>query len=61
VKLKPYNTRVARNRMIQELELDNDSQYGGDIDDMTDILEIGDYFAVLTEDNNDEGVPYYIL
>jgi hypothetical protein len=61
VKLKPHNTRLARNKMIQELERDDDSQYGGDVDDMIDILEIGDHFAVLAEDNNDEGVPYYIL
>jgi hypothetical protein len=61
VKIKPHNTQVARNRMIQELKCDDDSQYGGNIDDMTDLLEIGDHFAVIAEDNNDEGVPYYIL
>jgi hypothetical protein len=47
--------------MIQELERDDDSQYGRDTYDMTDLLEIGDYFAVIAKDNNDVGVPYYIL
>ena len=47
--------------MIQELERNDDLQYGGEIDDTIDPLEIGDHFAVIAEDNNDEGVPYYIL
>jgi hypothetical protein len=46
--------------MIQELERNDDSQYRGDTDDTTDSMEIGDHFAVIAEDNND-GVPYYIL
>jgi hypothetical protein len=61
VKIKPQNTREVRNRMIQELHRDDDSQYGGDADDLTDALEIGDHFAVLAKANNDKGVLYYIL
>jgi len=36
-------------------------QFMVDYDDLTDIMEIGDVFAVIAGEDNDEGVDYYLL
>lgn len=60
VKLKPRNTVDVRLHMSQ-YEDEGMSEYGGDGDELADILEIGDNFAVPAEAGNDENVTFYIL
>ena len=36
-------------------------QFMVDYDDLTDIIEIGDVFAVIAREDNDEGIDYYLL
>jgi hypothetical protein len=47
--------------MIEHLQEVDDSQYGGDSDVITSEFCIGTNFAVCAENNNDEGVDYYVL
>jgi hypothetical protein len=61
VKIKPRNTQVVRRQMIEGLSLANDSQFASEADDVSIDLHIGDNFVVPAEENNDEGVRYYIL
>jgi hypothetical protein len=37
------------------------SEYGGDGDELADVLEIGENFVVRAEVGNEENVTYYIL
>jgi hypothetical protein len=60
VKLKPRNTADVRLHMSQ-YEDEGMSEYGRDGDEVADVLEIGDNFAVPAEAGNDENVTYYIL
>jgi hypothetical protein len=61
VKLRPRNTRVVRRVMIERVENDDESQFGGDEEALADGVSTGDNFAVLANEGNDEGVPYYIV
>jgi hypothetical protein len=61
VKLRPKNMRVVRHIIIDRLEEDDDSQFGGDHNVLADELHIGDNFAMLADERNDKGVPYYVL
>jgi hypothetical protein len=61
VKLRPRNTRVVRRVMIESVQNDDQSQFGGNEDTLSDGISIGDNFAVLADEGNDEGVPYYVL
>lgn len=61
VQIRVQNTRLVRTQMITSFEECDDSQFGGDEDELTDYLTIGQNFAVLAEDGNSEGVPYYVL
>ena len=60
-KLLPKNPRVIRRHIIEQLQEADDSQFGGDSEAITDDLHIGTNFAVRAEDENDEGVLYYLL
>jgi hypothetical protein len=43
------------------MRIEDDSQLGGDLDDLTNDIDIGKKFAVLAEEGNDKGVVYYVL
>ena len=47
--------------MIQHFEEVNDSQFGGDFEVITAYLRIGTNFAVQVENDNKEGLQYYLL
>jgi hypothetical protein len=53
--------RVIQQQMMQSLEEEDNLQFGGDPDILTEELQIGQNFAVLAEEGNDEEVQYYIL
>jgi hypothetical protein len=61
VKIKPRNSRVVRQHMIDGLSLADDSQFASEAHDVSIDLHIGDNFVVPAEEDNDEGVRYYIL
>ena len=60
VKLRPNNTRLVCETM-DEYENDEDWEFGGEGGSIGDMLNIGDNFAVPAEEDNDEGVEFYIL
>ena len=60
-KLSLGNPRVIRRQMIEHLQEANKSQFGGDSKAITSHLQIGTNFAICVEDNNNEGVHYYLL
>jgi hypothetical protein len=41
VKIRVHNTRVIRRQMMQSLEEEENSQFGGDLDILTEELQIG--------------------
>jgi hypothetical protein len=46
---------------LQNEAIHNDPQFMVDYDDLTDLVKIGDVFAVIAGENNEEGVEYYLL
>jgi hypothetical protein len=46
---------------MSQYEDEGMSEYGGDGDELADVLEIGENFAVPAEVGNKENVTYYIL
>jgi hypothetical protein len=61
VKLKPHNTRRVHRHVLDMYIVEDNSQFGGSPNTMTDELSIGDNFAVRAEEGNPEGAHYYIL
>jgi hypothetical protein len=47
--------------MIERVENDDESQFGGDEEALANGVYVGDNFAVLADEGNDEGMPYYIV
>jgi hypothetical protein len=47
--------------MIEHLHEVDDSQFGGEFEVITNHLQIGTSFAVCAENENEEGVHYYLL
>jgi hypothetical protein len=47
--------------MIDRLEEEDDLQFGGDHNLLTEELHIEDNYAMFSKEGNDEGFPYYML
>jgi hypothetical protein len=47
--------------MIEHLQEVDDLQFGGESEVITNHLQIGTNFAMRAEDENDEGMQYYLL
>jgi hypothetical protein len=60
VKLRPTNTRLVYDTM-DEHENEDDWEFGGEGGSVGDMLNIGDNFVVPAEEDNNEGVEFYIL
>jgi hypothetical protein len=59
LKLKPSDMQFVRDQMMQAD--DEDWAFGGDGEEQSDVLNIGDNFVVPAEEGNSEGVDFYIL
>jgi hypothetical protein len=60
VKLRPTNTWLVYDTM-NEHEKEDDWEFGGEGGSKGDMLNIGDNFAISTEEDNNEGVEFYVL
>lgn len=60
VKLRPTNTWLVCDTM-NEHEKEDDWEFGGEGGSMDDMLNIGDNLAVPTEEDNNEGIEFYVL
>jgi hypothetical protein len=64
VKLKPHNRRLICCQVVHVMRVmcEQDlSQFGGSPNTMTDLPCIRDNFAIVADQPNFKGVPYYIL
>jgi hypothetical protein len=60
VKLKPSDTSYVREQMVHYGDHE-EWEFGGDGEELSDLLNIGDNFVVPAEGDNSEGVDFYIL
>jgi hypothetical protein len=60
VKLKPSDTSYVRDLMMHHGD-EEEWEFGGDGEELSDLLNIGDNFVVPAEEDNVEGVEFYIL
>lgn len=60
IKLRPTDTDYVRDVMMDNVDQD-DWAFGGDGEEMSDLINVGDNFVVPAEAENEEGVEFYIL
>jgi hypothetical protein len=60
LKLRPNDIEYVREKMMENLNQE-DWAFGGDGEEMSDFINVGDNFVVSTETDNEEGVDFYIL
>jgi hypothetical protein len=60
IKLKPNNTKLIRNHM-EEFQDPVEWEFGGDGEELSDLLQTNDNFAILAAKGNAKGVQFYIL
>lgn len=60
VRLRPYDTHSVR-LQIEAHDDPEEWEYGGISEELGDLLQVGENFAVPAPDENDEGVEFYIL
>ncbi len=60
IKLKPNNNRLVSDHM-EEYEDHEKWEFGGDGEDLSNLLQVGDNFVVPVVEGNDERVDFYVL
>jgi hypothetical protein len=60
LKLRPSDTEYVREQVMENLDKE-DWAFGGDGEEMSDLLNVGDNFVVPIEADNEEGMDFYIL
>jgi hypothetical protein len=60
IKLIPSNTRLVKKQM-EEFDDPNEPKFGGDGEELLDLLQVGDNFFILAIEGNAKGVDFYIL
>jgi hypothetical protein len=60
LKLRPSDIEYVREQMLENLDQE-DWAFGGDGEEISDLVNVGDNFVVFAEADNEEGVDFYFL